>query len=74
MYVRKVGPMLRKILVALLVGVVVWLLCKALGVVLPLLAWNVAVAIGGFFNNYATVIALLFAIFNFITGRPQIPA
>lgn len=58
--------MLERVLWALAVGVIVWLACILLGKILVLLAFPVAVVIGGFLTTFAVVIAVVAFILQFV--------
>lgn len=60
--------MLRRIVLAVVVGVVVFLGCILLGLLLNALTVSFAVTIGAFLTQWAGVIGLLAAIWHFFSG------
>lgn len=60
--------MLRRIVLAVIVGVVVFLGCILLGMLLTALEVSFAVTIGGFLTQWAGVIGLLAALWHFFSG------
>lgn len=60
--------MLRRIVLAVIVGVVVFLGCILLGMLLSALEVSFAVAIGAFLTQWAGVIGLLAALWHFFSG------
>ncbi len=60
--------MLRRIVLAVIVGVVVFLGCLLLGILLTALEVGFAVAIGAFLSQWAGVIGLLAALWHFFSG------
>lgn len=60
--------MLRRIVLAVVVGVVTFLACLLLGLLLTALEVSFAVAIGAFLTQWAGVIGLLAAIWHFFGG------
>lgn len=60
--------MLRRIVLAVVVGVVVFLACLLVGILLTALEVDFAVAIGAFISQWAGVIGLLAAIWHFFSG------
>ena len=65
--------MIRRIVMAVVVGVLVFLGCKLLGILLGALEVSFAVAIGAFFSQGAGVIGLLAAIWHFFAGSGTWP-
>jgi hypothetical protein len=60
--------MLKRIVLAVVVGVVVFLGCLLLGLLLNALTVSFAVTIGAFLTQWAGVIGLLAAIWHFFSG------
>lgn len=60
--------LLRKLVLAVVVGVVVTLACVLIGIVLAALRVSVAVSVGDFLQSYASVLGVLAAIWWFIRG------
>jgi hypothetical protein len=60
--------MLKRIVLAVVVGVVVFLGCLLLGLLLNALTVSFAVTIGGFLTQWAGVIGLLAALWHFFSG------
>lgn len=60
--------MLRRIVLAVVVGVVVFLICLLVGILLAALEVSFAVAVGAFLEQWAAVIGLLAAIWHFFSG------
>lgn len=60
--------MLRRIVLAVVVGVVVFLICLLAGILLTALEVSFAVAVGDFLTQWAGVIGLLAAIWHFFSG------
>lgn len=63
--------MLTRLVVAVVIGVVAFLVCILLGTVLVGLRVDVAVAVGSFLKEWASVIAFLVALYQFATGKFQ---
>lgn len=61
--------MLKRLILSVVVGVIVFLLVLLASVLLISLKVDFAVAIGEFLENYAGVFGLLAAIWFFFTGR-----
>lgn len=61
--------MLMRIGRAVVVGVIVWLVCLLLGLLFGLFQVNWAVAIGGFISQWAALIGLLAALWQFFGGN-----
>lgn len=61
--------MLQRIIRAVIVGVVVWLGCLLLGLLLAQFQVSWAVAIGGFISQWAALIGLLAALWQFFGGN-----
>lgn len=60
--------MVSRIVLAIVIGVAVFLGCILLGVLLVALKVDFAVTVGNFLKQYAGVIGLLAALFHFFTG------
>ena len=60
--------MLRRVVLAVVVGVVTFLVCLLLGILLTALTVSFAVAVGAFLTEWAGVIGLLAAIWHFFSG------
>lgn len=60
--------MLRKLVLAVVVGVVVTLACILLGGILGALGVSIATTIGSFLQRYAGTIGVLAAIWHFFAG------
>lgn len=60
--------MLRRVVLAVVVGVVVFLGCILLGMLLTALEVSFAVTIGAFLTQWAGVIGLLAALWHFFSG------
>lgn len=62
------NQMFQRIMRAVIIGVVVWLLCLLIAVILRLLKAEFAVALGGYASQYAGLIGLLAALWHFFAG------
>lgn len=62
------NQMLQRIVRAVIVGVFVWLICIGIGILFGLFEVEFAVAFGGFITKYASLIALLAALWYFLAG------
>lgn len=60
--------MLGKIVVAVIVGIVVFLACVLIGALLVTTAVPFVVTIGAFLKTYASLFGLLAALWHFFTG------
>ena len=66
--------MIKRIGLAVVVGVAVFLGCLLLGALLVALKVDFAVTIGTFLKQYSGVIGLLAALWHFFTGSPKLTA
>jgi hypothetical protein len=60
--------MISRIVLAVIVGVVVFLVCVLVGGLLATLAVPFAVTVGNFLKNYAGILGLLAALWYFFAG------
>ena len=65
--------MLSRLVIALVVGVVVFLACILLGALLANIDIDFVVTIANFLKNYASLIALLAALWQFFSGGFSMP-
>ena len=63
--------MLKRIAIAIVIGIAVSLVCIGLGMLLIAIGVQPLPALGAFLKNYAGLIGLLAGIYNFLTGRPS---
>lgn len=63
--------MIQRIVLAVIVGVVVFLGCVLLGGLLITLKVDFAVTVGTWLKNYAGVLGLLAALWHFFVGSPK---
>lgn len=63
--------MLIRILFAVGVGIVAWLICQFAGVVLVAIGIDWVKAVGDFLKLYAGLVSLVAAIFAFVKGHPR---
>lgn len=61
--------MLSRIILAVVVGIVAYLVCELVGGLLATTAIDFAVTIGNFLQKYASLIGLLSALWFFFSGR-----
>lgn len=66
--------MIQRIVLAIVVGVVVFLGCVLLGGLLATLKVDFAVTVGTFLKTYASLIGLLAALWHFFAGSPKLAA
>lgn len=64
--------MLGRIAIAVVIGVVVFLACVLLGALLVSISVGFAVTVGNFLKQYAGLIGLLAALYNFFAGTPSL--
>ena len=64
--------MLNRLIVAIVIGVVVFLACLLVGLLLAGIDVPFVHTIGGFLSKWAPVIGLLAALYSFATGRTVI--
>lgn len=65
--------MISRVVLAVVVGVVVFLVCILVGGLLATLKVDFAVTVGNFLKNYAGVIGLLAALWHFFAGGFSLP-